>query len=101
MRYAAKVDANHRAVVDAFEQLGCNVLDLAAVGKGCPDLLVLCRSRLGLVEIKDGDKVKSAQKLTPQQVAFHERWQSAPLFIVRTLDDVGEVVRILGSTSAH
>jgi hypothetical protein len=40
VRRAAKVDANHGEIVKALRSAGCGVLDLSAVGNGCPDLLV-------------------------------------------------------------
>ncbi len=80
MRRAAKVDDNQAAIVAALRQAGCGVLDLSAVGKGCPDLLVhppafpACRVAV-LMEIKDGGKPPSARKLTPAQVKFHAEWK--------------------------
>ena len=37
---AAKIDANHEAVVLALRSAGATVQSLAGVGKGVPDLLV-------------------------------------------------------------
>lgn len=89
MRRAAKVDSNHLSIVKALRQMGCEVLSLAAVGKGVPDLLVCRGHRLCLIEVKDGEKVKSAQKLTPDQVAFHSRW---PVHVVTNLEEAVNVV---------
>ena len=80
MRRAAKVDANHAEIVAALRSAGCGVLDLSAVGKGCPDLLVhppeFPANRMAfLMEIKDGKKPPSARKLTPAQVKFHAEWK--------------------------
>lgn len=85
MRRAARLDINHAMIVEAFEAHGCTVLSLAAVGRGVPDLLVLDRERLLLVEVKT-DK----GKLTPEQVKFHAEW---PTHIVRSVEDVGALVR--------
>jgi hypothetical protein len=63
MRRAAKVDANQTEIVQALRQIGAVVQSLAAVGNGCPDLLVGYRNRLFLLELKDGNKPPSAQKL--------------------------------------
>ncbi len=82
MRRAAKVDANHTQVVEALRAAGAVVYSLAAVGNGMPDLMVLHAGRTLLMEIKDGSKVKSAQKLTPDQVKFHQTWIGGPLSIV-------------------
>ena len=82
MRRAAKRDFNHAAVVKALRHVGCKVLDLGAVGDGCPDLLVGWQGRLSLLEVKDGDKPPSARKLTPDQEEFHKAWLGLPVFIV-------------------
>ncbi|WEI20103.1 hypothetical protein PY247_10500 [Acinetobacter proteolyticus] len=53
--------------------------------KGCPDLLVGFRGVNWLLEIKDGQKVKSARKLTPDQVEWHESWRGR-VYIVESVD---------------
>ena len=75
MRRAAKVDANQAEIVQALRQIGATVQSLAAVGNGCPDLLVGFRGKNWLLEIKDGNKPPSAQALTPHQVEWHRVWQ--------------------------
>jgi hypothetical protein len=52
MRRAAKVDANQTEIVQALRQIGAVVQSLAAVGNGCPDLLVGYRNRLFLLEFE-------------------------------------------------
>ena len=59
-RYALRVDANQAAVVSALEAAGATV---QVVGKPL-DLLVGIRGQFILIEVKDGAKVKSAQKPT-------------------------------------
>ena len=85
-RRAAKVDANHSAVVGALIACGCEVQSLAAVGRGVADLLAYHRStkRLLLVEVKDGSKPPSARKLTIDQVEWHSRW---PVTVVKNIDE--------------
>lgn len=75
MRRAAKTDANQTEIVKALRQAGAVVQSLAAVGCGCPDLLVGFRGKNWLLEIKDGNKPPSAQALTPHQVEWHRVWQ--------------------------
>ena len=75
MRRAAKVDANQREVVAALRDAGATVQLLHAVGEGCPDLLVGYRGGNYLLEVKDGRKPPSAQKLTPQQEIWHRDWR--------------------------
>lgn len=86
MRRAARVDANQSAIVAALRKCGCRVESLAAVGNGIPDLLVMRGFRLFLLEIKDGSKVPSARKLTPDQVKWHAEWAGAPLAVVETVE---------------
>ena len=75
MRRAAKVDANQREVVAALRGAGASVQLLHAVGEGCPDLLVGYKGLNMLLEVKDGSKPPSAQKLTPQQEIWHRDWR--------------------------
>jgi hypothetical protein len=75
VRRAAKVDANQREVVAALRSAGATVQLLHAVGDGCPDLLVGYRGGNYLLEVKDGSKPPSAQKLTPQQEIWHQDWR--------------------------
>ena len=44
------------------------------------------------VEIKDGSKPKSAQKLTRQQIEFFDNWRG-PKIIIRSVDDVIEIIK--------
>lgn len=74
MRRAAKVDANQEQVVSALRAAGAVVQSLAAIGKGVPDLLVSFRGSLFLLEVKDGRKPPSGQKLTEAQTKWHQAW---------------------------
>jgi Holliday junction resolvase len=80
MRLAARTDRNQTAIVAALRKSGCQVLSLAGIGNGCPDLLACRADQVFLLEIKDGKKSPSRQKLTPQQIKFHEHW---PVHLVR------------------
>lgn len=74
MRRAAKIDDNQKEIVACLEKLGFKVKSLAAVGDGFPDL---CAARAGanyLIEVKDGNKIPSQQKLTKAQVEFFKTW---------------------------
>ena len=84
---ARRQDANHQEIKRAFEALGCSVLDLYAVGGGCPDLLI---GRLGvnvLVEVKT-----EAGDYTPAQLEFNATWRGRRE-TVRNLSDVEAVVK--------
>ena len=71
-RRMARVDANQPAIVAALRKAGCKVTPLSMVGQGCPDLLVWGPGRWILMEVKDGTKVPSARKLTPDEQAFFD-----------------------------
>jgi hypothetical protein len=72
---AARVDDNQKEIVKALRDMGCSVQHLHAVGKGCPDLLVGYKGFNILLEIKDGCKSQSEQKLTPDQTIWHYAWR--------------------------
>lgn len=93
MRRAAKVDANQEQVVSALRAAGAVVQSLAAIGKGVPDLLVSFRGSLFLLEVKDGSKVPSAQKLTKDQLTWHQAW-GAPVEVVKSPE---QALRAIGA----
>lgn len=86
MTRISKVDANQPAIVKALRALGCSVQSLAAIGKGCPDLLVARNGRLTLMEIKDGTKPPSQRRLTDDEIEWIQKWKS-PVHIVEDVDD--------------
>lgn len=81
MRRAAKVDANHAAVVSALEEAGAQVTSLATVGNGVADLLVSWNGAWSVIEVKDGAKVPSARKLTKLQQHWISK-QNAMVYVV-------------------
>jgi hypothetical protein len=92
---AAKVDRNHAEIAQALRQVGCTVLSLAAVGRGCPDLAVSRRDLGNLfVEIKDGKQPPSKQRLTKAEQEFFDTWPG-PAVVVRSVDEaLAALVRI-------
>ena len=91
MKYA-KVDANHLQIVMALRTYGATVQSLAAVGKGCPDLLVGFQKRNYLMEVKDGRKTESRKQLTKDQVFWHDDWNGL-VYIVYSVDDAIQVLK--------
>jgi hypothetical protein len=92
-RYARKTDANHTLVRDGLRGAGFDVLDLSGAGGGVPDLLV----RIGVgkshfIEVKDGDKPKSAQALTKAQEEWW-RFANCDTSIVTSLEEAIEEVK--------
>lgn len=95
---AARVDANHGAIVKALRAIGAAVADTSKVGNGFPDLVVSMRARNILLEVKDGSKPPSKRKLTPEQERFHASW-SGPLEIVTSpAEAVAAIGRHCGCT---
>ena len=70
MRFRAKVDNNHRPIVEALRKAGCLVLSLAGLGKGVPDLLVYRAGRFFLLEVKNSEW---RGELTDDQQKFIEK----------------------------
>ena len=88
-RYRAKVDSNQGEIIAALRSVGpdVSVRSLAGQGQGIPDLLCGIAGVTDLIEVKDGAKVPSAQKLTPDQEAFIARWTGSPVVILRDEDE--------------
>ena len=91
MRRAAKVDDNHSQIVAALRNAGMTVQSIAAVGKGCPDLLVGWRGLNVLLEVKDGEKVPSKQRLTADEQNWHETW-GGYVAVVTSVDEAVDAV---------
>lgn len=85
------MDANQAEIVAALRRLGWSVAVLSSVGDGFPDVLVGAAGVNVLLEIKDGQKTKSAQKLTEAEVRFHEEWRGQAT-VVNSLDSAIEAV---------
>lgn len=92
MRKAAKIDDNQKAIVNVLRQMGASVQSLAATGKGCPDLLVGYQGINYLMEVKDGDKVLSKQKLTIDQEHWHSLWRGS-VHIVKSVDEALKILQ--------
>lgn len=80
-----RVDANQRAIVDAFRALGWSVAVTSSLGSGFPDLAVGRGGVNLLVEVKDGKG-----ELTPDEARWHETWRGQ-VCIVRTVEDVARL----------
>jgi hypothetical protein len=91
LRRAAKIDDNQVEIVAALRKIGCSVVSLAAVGSGCPDLLIGYRAMNFLVEVKDGNKSPSRRQLTEDQKVFHREWNGQ----IRVVESVEEAVKLV------
>jgi Holliday junction resolvase len=79
---AARTDANQVEIVAALRKAGAKVYVSSSFGKGFPDLLALYQGQLFMLEVKDGSKPPSAQKLTKDQEKFHADW---PVVVVNSI----------------
>lgn len=96
MRRAARIDDNHAAIVAALRACGASVQSLAAVGNGCPDLLVGFRGENHLLEVKDGKKSLSRRRMTEMQNGWHARWSGSARMvdsIDAALDAIGVIIK--------
>jgi len=94
MRLRPRVDRNQAEIVDALRRVGCSVQSLAAVGSGCPDLLVGKAGINYLLEVKDHEKAPSARVLTRDQREWHASWNGWA-FVVGSAAEALEIV-VLG-----
>lgn len=92
MRRAARVDSNSHEIVEGLRKAGAYVRVITQ-GDGLPDLLVGYRGHTLLIEIKDGQKPPSQQKLTEAEQKFFDEWPGGPLVKASSLDEAIELLR--------
>lgn len=97
MMRAARKDANHNEIADYFIANGCSVGDLSQVKRLC-DIVVGYKGVNELVEIKDGAKVPSAQKLTEGEAKFHREWLGT-ITIITSIEDAKKLIWIMRDKS--
>jgi len=85
----ARVDANQPEIVKAFRDLGWSVLIISQL-KNCCDLVAAKNGITIMVEVKDGNKPPSAQKLTDGESKFFSTWKG-DFKIVKSVQDVLEI----------
>ncbi len=103
VRCAMGRDANHATIKRAFERSGATVVDLHTIGGGVPDLLIGFAGADVLVEIKlptrklrDG-KTSPRSTLSRRQVGWHHSWRGCSPAVVRTEEDVEELLDLLAT----
>ena len=92
MRYANRIDANQNKIVDAMRKVGA-VVRIISQGDGIPDLLVGYKGYTILMEVKDGDKVPSARKLTEPEQKFFDDWRGGMLIVVNSSEEALEILK--------
>lgn len=91
MNRRKRVDANQREIAQALKTLGATIEYLHFVGRGCPDLLVGFRGRNYLLEVKDGAKPVTRQRLTADEIAWQEQWRGQ-VAVISTVDEALAVI---------
>ena len=93
MRRAAKIDSNQNEIVEALRKIpNLTVVVTSMVGRGYPDLSIGYNGLNFYVELKDGNKPKSQQKLTPDEEKWHRNWNGQ----VATCSSIDEILDVLG-----
>ena len=92
MRRANRIDANSNEIVNALRKAGAFVR-IISQGDGIPDLLVAYKGYTVLMEVKDGDKVPSARKLTEAEQKFFDEWTGGMLVIVNSVEEALETLK--------
>lgn len=88
-RRAARIDKNHKKIVDGLKAVGATVQSMASLGKGCPDILVGYHGLNFVFEIKNPDA--SGAGLTAWEADWMNRWRGQK-DIVWTLDEALEII---------
>lgn len=88
------VDANQAEIIDALLAQGASVQVLAAVGGGCPDLLVGYCGQDFLLEVKDGAKEPRKRRLRPNQAEWHSTWKGRR---PRTVESPAQALLAIGA----
>lgn len=88
-RRAAKTDDNQPEIVKEFRRLGWYVLIISQL-KNCCDIIVSKNGTTVAIEIKDGSKTPSQQKLSAGEIKFMEEWQGQ-YKIVKNIEDIHEL----------
>jgi hypothetical protein len=100
MRRAAKVDSNQSEIVAALRKVGAAVVITSQL-KNAFDLLVMYRSRIYIVEVKDGSLTPSARKLTDGEMKCKKLVESVGVkyHIITSVDEALKMVKCLTDDS--
>jgi Holliday junction resolvase len=91
VRLKARVDSNQKKIVSELRELGCSILHTHQLGKGAPDIIVGYNGNNYLIEIKDGNKTLSQQKLTKDELHFQSNWKGA-YFVCNSTKQIKEIL---------
>lgn len=89
------MDDNQKSIVAALRKIGATVLHLHTLGQGAPDVAVGYKGRNYFLELKDGNKIPSKRKLTPDEQKFHAEWRGQ----VAIIESVDEAIAFIQTTN--
>lgn len=87
MRKHGRIDANHSEIVEGLRQTGCNVISLANLGGGIPDILCFRAKRAVLMEIKVPNEYP-----TTEQMLWHKNHDQCKIAVVHNLNEALEAM---------
>lgn len=97
MRLRARVDSNQLEIVRTITGLGASWLDLTSIS-GILDGVIGVAGIDQRIEIKDGKKVPSRRKLTPDEIRVFEEWRGRKPVVIESVDDVIKLINNLRRT---
>lgn len=71
--------------------MGCSILHTHQLGKGAPDIIIGYNGKNYLIEIKDGTKSISQQKLTKDELQFKSNWKGS-YFVCNSYEQIKAVL---------
>jgi hypothetical protein len=87
MRYGLRKDLNHWEITALLDQLGIGFVDMSALGRGVPDLVVGLRGIAHLWEIKNPQNSYGKRGLNKNQIKWAENWRGSPVYVISSEDD--------------
>lgn len=87
-----RTDANQKDIMDKLRCIpNLSVISTHTIGKGFPDIIVGYKGKNYMIEIKDGAKWKSQQKLTTDELLFHMKWKGQ-ICVCNSFDQVLKLI---------
>jgi Holliday junction resolvase len=87
-----RIDENQPKIVEALRRIGLSVAITSTVSNGFPDIIVGHKNTNYMIELKDGSKIPSKQKLTPEEIDFHDKWKGQ----IATCNSLEQVLEVIG-----
>lgn len=89
MRRAARIDTNHKDIVDGLRRYGASVLNISQL-KNCFDILVGYKGITHIMEIKASEK----HLLTDGELKFKEQWKGSNYNVITNLEQAIKIIEI-------